>query len=152
MWRSKKLITVAVLAAVVLAGSIGGVVLAADNGDDSQPEAKCGALLDRVCEIYEEATGVTIDQEALKDAFTQARSELHPEGMPKCGDVTPEDMSSRLDTLLAEGNITQEQYDKMKARIESMPDEMPGFGFRGHGGFRGMGGMRGFGGPCASAE
>ncbi len=51
------------LAAILLVGSSVGVVLAADNGDGagSLPEAQHWALLDRVCEIYEENTGTTVD-------------------------------------------------------------------------------------------
>ena len=83
MWRSKKFIIVAVLAAVLLVGGIGGVVFAqTGNGDDSQPKARYGALLDRVCEIYQEKTGVAIDQEVLKAAFTQAQARCdlkHPQ-------------------------------------------------------------------------
>ena len=146
MWRSKKFIIVAVLAVVMLAVGIGGVALAAENGDDSQPEARCGALLDRACEIYEDNTGVAINQEVLKDACAQARSEICPEGMPNRCEMKSENMGNRLDALLAEGKITQEQYDQKKTWMESMPDKMPGFGFRG------MGGHRGFGGPCAPAE
>jgi hypothetical protein len=142
MWRRKKLVIVAVLAAVVLVGSIGGVALA-NNLEDSQPRAHCEALMDRVCEIYEENTGTAIEPEALTDAFTQARDELRPEGMPYRGEMDPEALQNHLQDLLNEGKITEEQYEHMKNRIESMPDKLPGFGFRGHGGFRGLGG------PCA---
>ncbi|MBU2536165.1 MAG: SHOCT domain-containing protein [Chloroflexi bacterium] len=145
MWRRKKLVIVAVLAAVVLVGSIGGIALA-NNGDDSQPEAPCTALLDRVCEIYEQKTGVAIDPEVLRETFTQVRGEMHPEGMPNRGEMDPEALQNHLQDLFDQGKITEEQYEHMKDRIESMPDNLPGFGFRGHGGFRG------FGGPCAPAE
>ena len=47
MWRSKKVIVGTVLAAVLLFGSIGGVVMA-DTGDDSGLKAKFGELFDRV--------------------------------------------------------------------------------------------------------
>ena len=137
MWRSKKFIIVAVLTAVVLVGSIGGIVLAADNGDDSQPAARYQALLDRVCEIYQEKTGVTIDQEALKDAFAQAKGEMRAEAL-----------QNRLQSLVDEGQITQEQADEYLEWQQSRPDVPVQFGFRGHVGFRGMGGMRGFGAPC----
>ena len=40
MWRSEKFIIVTVLAAVMLAGSIGGIVVAADNGDDNAIERR----------------------------------------------------------------------------------------------------------------
>ena len=141
MWRSKKLIIVTVLAAVILTGSIGGIVLAADNGEDSQPEAQYGTLLDRACEIYEQETGVAIDQEALKDAFSQAQSELRAEAM-----------QNRLQNLVDQGQITQEQADDYLKWIGDKPDIADGFGFLGRGGFRGMHKMRGFGGPCAPVE
>ena len=141
MWRSKKLIIVTVLAAVILTGSIGGIVLAADNGEDSQPEAQYGTLLDRACEIYEQETGVAIDQEALKDAFSQAQSELRAEAM-----------QNRLQNLVDQGQITQEQADDYLNWTEARPDLPSGFGFKDRGRFRGMGGMRGFGGLCTPAE
>jgi hypothetical protein len=141
MWRSKKFIIIAVLTTVILAGSIGGVVLAADSGDDSQPEARYESLLDRVCEIYQEKTGVTIDQEVLKDAFAQAQGEMRVAVM-----------ENRLQYLVEEGKITQEQADELQEWLEARPDIPAGFGFKGHGGFHGMGGHRGFGGTCAPAE
>ena len=142
MWRSKKFILIAVLAAVVLAGSIGGIVLAADNGDASQPGAKHGALLDRVFEIYEQKTGVAIDQEALKDAFAQARSEMQAAAM-----------EARLAKMVENGVIDETQAEELQEWWQSRPDDVPfGPGLRGPGGFRGMGGMRGFGGPCAPIE
>ncbi len=137
MWRSKKLIVGVVLAAALLFGSLGGVALAADNEDDSQPGALFGALWDRVCAIYEEKTGDTLDQEALKDSFIQARSEMQAEAL-----------QNRLQSLVDEGQITQEQADEYLEWQQSRPDVPVQFGFRGHGGFRGMGGMRGFGVPC----
>jgi len=137
MWRSKKLIIVAVLAAVMMAGTIGGVVLATNNGDDSEPEARYEALLNRVCEIYQEKTGVTIDQEALKDAFAQAQSEMQTEAL-----------ETWLQSLVEEGEISQAQADEYLDWWQAKPDVSFGFGFGGRGGFRGMGGMRGFGWPC----
>jgi len=135
MWRRKKLIIVAVLAAVMLVGSIGGVILAADNGDDSQPEARYGALWDRVSEIYEQKTGVALDQEALKAAFAQAQSDMRTEALQK-----------RLENLVDQGRITQEEADQYLEWQQSRPDVPVKFGFGG------WGGHRGFGGPCAPAE
>jgi hypothetical protein len=140
MWKSKKFILVTLLTAVVLAGSIGGVALA-QNGDegDNQPEAGHTALLSRACEIYQENTGVAIDSAALKDAFAQAQGELQIEAM-----------QSRLQNLVDEGKMTQQQADEYLNWWQSRPEDMPfKFGFGGRGGFHGMGGMRGFGGPCA---
>ena len=144
MWRSKKLIIVAVLTAMMLTGSIGGVALAADNGDDSEPEAKYEALLDRVCEIYQENTGVTIDQEALKDAFAQAQSEMQNEAL-----------ETWLQSLVEQGKITQEQADDYLEWWQVRPDVPAEFVFGSRGGFHGMGGprgMRGSGWPCAPTE
>ena len=136
MWRSKKLIIAVVLATVLVVGSIGGVVLAS-NGDEIEPEAQHEALLDRVCEIYQENTGVAIDQEALKDAFAQAQSEMQTEAL-----------ETWLQSLVEEGEITQAQADEYLDWWQAKPDVSFGFGFGGRGGFRGMGGMRGFGWPC----
>ena len=148
MFRSKKLIIGVVLAVVLLAGSIGGVALANGGEDNDCPLARSGEFLDKVCENY----GEGIDCAKLKAAFTEARSEMGPGGMPHYGEMDPEAMQEHLQNLYDEGEITKEQFDEMKARMESMPDDLRGFGFRGHGGFRGMGGMPGFGGPCAPAE
>jgi len=53
MRRSRKLILIALLGIVVLAGSIGSVALANTGGEEeSQPEARFGAFLEKVCEIY----------------------------------------------------------------------------------------------------
>ena len=128
MWRSKRFIIVAVLAAVILTGGIGGVVLAADNGEDSQPEARHEAMLDRVCEIYEANTGTAIDSQALSGAFAQARSEMQTERM-----------DSRLQKAIEEGKITQEQADQFKEWCQSRPDVPFKSGFGGRGGHR-MGG------------
>jgi len=135
MWRSKKFIIVAVLAAVVLVGSIGGVVLAqTGNGDNSQPKAQFDTLLDKVCAIYQQNTGTTIDAKELQKAFDQARSEIQSEAMDKF-----------LQSLVDEGKVTQEQADQYKAWLKSKPD-VPLFepGFPGPGMHRGFGGPGGF--------
>ncbi|MFC1989151.1 hypothetical protein ACFLVW_01075 [Chloroflexota bacterium] len=132
MWRNKKLIVGVVLASVLLVGSIGGVALAqTENGDDSQPKT----LMARVAEI------LVVDQQALEDAFAQARSEMRDEAL-----------DSHLQRLVDEGKITQEEADQYKAWQQAKPDIQAEDGFRGHGGMRGFGGTRGFGGPCAPAE
>ena len=130
MWRSKKFIIVTLLAAVVLAGSLGGVVLA-NGDDDNQTETRYGALLDRVCAIYEQNTGVAIEPEALEDAFAQARSEEQTKFM-----------QNHLQSLVEKGEITQEQADGFLQWQQARPDVPFEFGFKGHGG------PRGFPGPC----
>jgi hypothetical protein len=172
MWRSKKFIVIAVLAVVMLVGGIGGAVLAADDGDDSQPETRWETLWDKVGEIYEQKTGVALDQEALKDAFAQAQSEIGAEAL-----------DSYLQNLVDQGTITQEEADQFKAWLQAKPDMEPfrqqlrewqqakpeippeleewqqarpdvsiRFGFRSHGRFLGIGGFHGMGGLCIPAE
>ena len=136
MRRSKKFVLVTVLATVVLVGSITGVVLA-QNGDDSQPKAGPVALLERVCGIYEENTGVAIDPQQLQEAFARAQSEMRAEAL-----------KDRLQSLVGEGKLTQEQADQYLEWWQSRPDVSAGFGVRGPG-LRCMGGPHGWGGLCA---
>ena len=137
MWRSKRLIIAFMLVVVILVGSISGVVLAAENGDTNRPETKGDTLLDRVCEFYEEKTGVAIDQEALKDAFVQAQ-----------GDIRTEAMETRLEYLVDQERITQEQADEYLEWWQAKPDALPGFSLGGHGRIGGMRGMHGFSRSC----
>jgi len=137
MRRSKKLIIAAVLAGVLLFGSLGGIALAQDNEDTSQPAAQIEALWDRVSEIYEQKTGVALDQEALKEALAEAQGEMRTQAL-----------QNRLQSLVDQDIITQGEADAYLDWWAARPDILVGSGFQGHGGFRGMGGMRGFGGPC----
>jgi hypothetical protein len=128
MWHSKKFIVVTVLAVVLLSGSIVGVALAANNGDDTQTKAPSEDILGKVCAIYQQKTGIAIDQEALKAAFAQAQSEMQKERE-----------QARLQDLVEQGKITQEQADKYLEWWQSRPDVPVGFGPGGHGGFPGIG-------------
>lgn len=142
MWRSKKFVVAAVLAAVILVGSIGGVVLAqTGDGDDSPAKAGYQAELERVCEIYQDNTGDEIDPVALETAFAQARDEIRAEAL-----------QNRLQNMVEQGQITQEQADELQDWWAARPDMPFGFGFRDHGALPRMGGMPGFGGPCAPGE
>jgi len=142
MWRSKKFILVTALTAVLLIGSIGSIAFAAENSS-SQPKARNGALLDKVCEIYQQKTGVAIDKEVLKESFAQAMSEMRPQTPPARTGKGPEAMQDRLKKLVDDGKITQEQLDALNKWWESRPDVPLGFGPpAGPGKFRGMGG------PC----
>jgi hypothetical protein len=134
MWRSKRFILAAVLAAVVLLGSLGGVALAqTGDGDNDQPVAQHQAMLEKVCTIYQENTGTAINSEELQKAFEQARSEMQDEAR-----------DNFLQGLVDEGKITQEEADQYKAWLESKPEiDMPlapEFGFGMHRGFGGHGG------------
>jgi stalled ribosome rescue protein Dom34 len=145
MRRSKKLIIAVVLAAVILAGSIGGVVLANGNGDDDGPAAKFGAFIDKVIANYE-GKGYTIESpEALKEAFAEAGAEAAKNRMetraaamedrPKMG---PEAMQERLDRMVEEGVMTEEQAAELQEWLNDMPEGIPfGPGLPGHGRFPG---------------
>ena len=112
-------------------GGIAGGVLAAANDssnnieDQSQIADRSQALLDRACAIYEEETGVAIDSEQLKDALEQAQREMKDEAL-----------ESRLQYLVDEGKITQEEASQYLEWWQSRPDiglPLPGLGGRGHG-------------------
>jgi len=106
----------------------GGVVAAADDSssnteDQRQPSDRHEALLNRACAIYEEETGVAIDSEQLKDALDQAQSEMRDEAL-----------ESRLQNLVDEGKITQEEADQYLEWWQSRPDiELPLPELGGHG-------------------
>jgi len=134
MRRGKKFIIAAILAAIILAGSIGGAVLASDNGDDSQTATECEDMLNRVCEIYENKTGIAIDPEVLKESFAQVTSEKQMEAL-----------EAWLETLVEEGVITQEQADQYQEWMQAKPDVPIGPGFPGRSRFRDATGMFGFG-------
>ena len=87
MWRSKKFIIVAVLAAVLLFGSLGGAVLAdngdgsTDTGDKSQRGACREAMLTEACEILINDWSCSEDITAadLEDILMTARQAIGDE-------------------------------------------------------------------------
>ena len=137
MWRSKKVIVSAVLAAVLVFGIIGGVALA-DNGDGGL-KAKCGDFITSVCDIYDENVEPDIDREVLKAAIDEVRTQIAQDR----AEMRAEAMENRL-------VLTDEQKEALQEWLDDMPEDLPfGPGLRGCGGFRGMGGMRWSRGPCA---
>jgi dihydroorotase-like cyclic amidohydrolase len=138
MWRSKRFIIAMVLTAVVAVGSIGGVALAQDNEEEA-PAAEFGNLLERACAIYEDNTGVAIDQEAFREAMAQAQSEIQAAAM-----------EARLDKMVENGVIDEAQAQEFLEWWESRPDVPLMAGMDGHGMLRGSGGPGGFGPPEGS--
>jgi hypothetical protein len=101
---------------IPIGGIAGGVIAAADDSsgnieDQSQPADRYQALLDRACTIYEEETGVAVDSEQLKAALDQAQTEMKDEAL-----------ESRLQDLVDEGKITQEEADQYLEWWQSRPD------------------------------
>jgi len=144
MWKTKKGILVALLVGVLLVGSIGGAVAFAQTGNDngSQPKAQDDTLLDKVSAIYQKNTGVAIDTQQLKDAFAQAQSEMRDEAM-----------QSRLQNLVGQGKITQDQADAYLKWSQAKPDiQLPGGFGHGFGGKMGRGGGHCWGGPFPAPD
>jgi hypothetical protein len=131
MRLNKKSIIIAISVAVLLVGSIAGMVLAQGNNENGQSQPQGEDLLAKVCTIYQQNTGVAIDETALKTAFTQAQNELQ---------LAHE--KAQLQNMVEQGKITQDQADKYLNWWQSRPNMPFGFGGGFHAGFPGRGG------PC----
>lgn len=140
MWKRRWFIPVAVVSVLLIAGIVGGALVAGSDSssttdDQNQITDRYQALLDRACAIYQEATGVAIDSEQLKDALEQAQGELRDEAL-----------ETRLQKLVGEGKMTQEEADQYLEWWQSRPDiaaPLPGLNGLDLGG--GMMQARGFG-------
>jgi hypothetical protein len=132
MWPSKKTIVIAISVAVLLVGSIAGVVLAQSNDTSNKSDSQGVDMLAKVCTIYQQKTGVTIDETALKASFAQAESEIQ---------LARE--QSRLQDLVKQGKITQDQADQYLKWWQSRPELPADLGGPG-----GPGGFPGRGEPC----
>ncbi len=128
MRRRKWFIPIVVVSVLLIGGIVGGVMVAAEDSSgntEAQDQAtdRNQALLDRACAIYQEETGITIDPEQLKDALKQARSEMQNEAL-----------ENRLQNLVDEGVMTQEEADNYLEWWQSRPDvglPLPGLGSSG---------------------
>jgi hypothetical protein len=122
MAKSRKSVLIGtILAAVLLAGLVGGVALAQTTASTDSGHS----IMGRVAAI------LGIDQQKVEDAFAQAQKEAEVEAL-----------DARLKTMVEEGTITQPQADQYKAWWQSRPDVLEGTGLPGVGGR----GVRGFGG------
>lgn len=110
MRRSKKFIIGAViLVALVLAGSIGGIVYAqGTNEEDTSPRS---TLLAKV------ADKLGIDQQQLEDAFTEAIGEMRDEAQAQW-----------LEKAVAEGWLTEEEAQEYGDWLQARPDVQFNFG------------------------
>jgi len=136
MWRSKKFIIGLLAVILLVSASLGGVALAQDNEEDSQPAATLNAVWDKVATILQDE-GVNITSDQLQNAVAKAQEQMRTEAL-----------ENFLQKLVEKEKITQEEADQYLEWWLAKPDVSFGFGFRGHSGFRGIGGMRGWGGPC----
>jgi len=99
-----KIVLTTVLLAITLATSLPIVALAQESGTPSRQ----AALEARVAEI------LGVNQQTLEDALKQAQGELPKE--------TPE---ARLQELVANGTLTQQQADDIKTWQDSKPADIP---------------------------
>jgi len=113
---------------------------ASGAGNRTAPSDRYQALLDRVCAIYQDNTGVAIDSEQLGDALDQGQSELQEEAL-----------ETQLQNLVDDGKMTQEEADNYLEWWQARPDiqvPLPGLGGRGpEGGMMRGGGFQPWGGP-----
>jgi uncharacterized membrane protein len=129
MKERKWFIPVVVVSVLLIGGIVGGVVVAADDSSsntESQTSGRCQELLDRACAIYAEETGVTIDSDQMKNALKQALEEMRDEAL-----------ENRLQDLVNEGKITEEEAAQLLEWWQSRPEvelPLPAFGGPGPGG------------------
>lgn len=122
MRLKKKWIIISVLTAVIIlaVGVVGGVVYAQTSSPTPSVTSPGKTLADRV------ATILGIDQSKVEAAFTQAQKEMQQEAL-----------TNRLQNLVTEGKITQEQATQYQQWMESRPDVPAGLGLEGGMGFPG---------------
>ncbi len=172
MWRSKKVIIGAVLVAVLLLSSLGGIAFAqTENGEECQPRTE---FLERLAGKL----GITVEE--LQAKIAEVREELpERDGDGFHGNRGPAgpfgNLADRLgieideDALKAAMDEARERIEAGEDRHEVMTEVMASFGIdiealkdagnpdgerpfpHGFKGFRGMGGMRDFG-PCPPVE
>jgi len=148
MLRKRKFIIMLLGAVLIIAASIGGVAMAQDSEDNTQPDS----LMGRVANI------LGIDQQTVEDAFEQAQAEMREAALDRY-----------LQKLVDEGKINQEEAAEYKTWLENRPDmtdylnrykdwmesrpdvpDMPRF--KNFGIFRGRDGMKMFDGLCLPSQ
>ena len=121
----RRWLLVTIIAGILALGITAGAVLAKGNGDgDSAAKSFAG----RVAAI------LGLEEAQVKDAFTQAANEAWEDRL-----------NSKLDRMVEQGRITQDQADEYQEWFQSKPDGFDfGHRFRRHGG-RSFSGDRSFG-------
>ena len=131
MWKRKKFI-IPLVAAVALTGILAGSALAQEGDEVGLPPG--GMLIERLAEK------LGIEQSELETAFAEVRSEMRDEAR-----------SSRLEALVEQGRLTQEEADQFEEWWQARPEMgLDGLCARlgGPGGHLGLAfGPRGQGGP-----
>lgn len=131
MKLSKKWLAIGgVVLALVIAASIGGIAVMADNSGSTAsatttttttpPTTTTSAeqtFLDKVAAIYQQNTGTALNETALQNAITQARTEMHTAAL-----------QTRLQDMVSAGTLTQDQANQILSWWESMPSVLSGGG------------------------
>ena len=108
MKNRKKLLIGVLVATMALTGVLVGTVSADTEGNGN---ARAG-LMARVAEI------LGIDQEDVEGAFTQANEDMRAERLEQMEAAR----TDRIQGLIDEGVLTQEQVDDMEEWLEARPD------------------------------
>ena len=113
MKKGKKIALIALMVVIAIAGTIGGVVMAQSDDEDTTTTQETARLayLERVCEIYYENTGVTIEASELQEALCQTVEEYREQAR-----------NQYLQRLVDEGIITEEQLNEWQEWLADMPD------------------------------
>jgi len=123
----KRWFVATLLVGVLAVGLTGGTVLAQTDGTSS--DSPIGRFASKV------ATILGLDETLVQDALKQAAGEIQDEAIQR-----------KLDRLVENGRLTQEQADGYYEWYQSRPEGIfPGRGFGGHGFFRGGHGGHGTG-------
>jgi hypothetical protein len=116
----KRLLLPVAATMIVISIVTGGAVMAQENGDGETPVIE--SFASRVAAI------LGLDEAQVQDAMDQARREMQDEAL-----------KSKLDSLVEQGRLTQEQADEYWQWYQSRPEGIwgfvgpgPGFGFGGH--------------------
>ena len=121
--KKPRWILVPVAVGVLALAIVGGTAFA--HGGDSEDKPQVESIPSRVATILE------LDEETVQDALQQARMEMQSDML-----------QNRLNHLVEDGKITQEQADDYLGWYESKPEGLPNrFSFggnRGHRQFRGF--------------
>lgn len=102
MWKRKKFIIPLVVAGV-LAGSLAGAAFAQEGDEVGPPPG--GTLIERLAEK------LGIEQSELETAFAEVRSEMRDEAQ-----------SNRLQELVEQGRLTQEEADQFREWWQARPE------------------------------
>lgn len=113
MRKHKKIIIIALVAVLVIGGTLGAVAFVqADNQTATATAASTNvtSLWDRIASILKQNNNITVSGADLQKAADQARQQMEDERL-----------DNMLDKLVADGKITQKQADDYKAWLQARP-------------------------------